>query len=75
MAKEAQARIKINDLLTTSGWRLLDDPVKGKANVSLESNVKIENNPGDNFEHVETRNGFVVISCMMQIIINMCLRS
>ena len=59
MAKEAQARIKINELLTTSGWRLLDDPVKGKANVTLESNVKIENNPGDNFEHVETRNGFV----------------
>lgn len=59
MAKEAQARIKINELLATSGWRLLDDPVKGKANVSLESNVKIENNPGDNFENVESRNGFV----------------
>jgi type I restriction enzyme R subunit len=59
MAKEAQARIKINELLTTSGWRLLDDPEKGKANVSLESNVKIQGNPGDDFEHVETRNGFV----------------
>jgi type I restriction enzyme, R subunit len=59
MAKEAQARIKINELLTTSGWRLLDNPEKGKANVSLESNVKIQGNPGDDFEHVETRNGFV----------------
>lgn len=59
MAKEAQARIKINELLTTAGWRLLDDPEKGKANVSLESKVKIRGNPGDDFEHVETRNGFV----------------
>lgn len=59
MENEAQARIKINELLTSSGWRLLDDPIKGKANVSLENKVKIENNLGDDFEHVETRNGFV----------------
>lgn len=60
-AKEAQARIKINKLLETAGWRFFDD-AKGKANVALEPNVKLNQNQindlGDNFE--STKNGFVV---------------
>lgn len=32
--KEAQARIKINQLLQSAGWRFFDD-AKGKANVAL----------------------------------------
>lgn len=58
--KEAQARIKINKLLEAAGWRFFDD-AKGKANVALEPNVKL--NPdqvdelGENFE--TTTNGFV----------------
>jgi type I restriction enzyme R subunit len=53
--KEAKARIKINKLLESSGWRLLDSK-EGKANVKLEANVKIED-LGDDFE--KTKNGFV----------------
>lgn len=34
-AKEAQARIKINKLLESAGWRFFDD-TKDKANVALE---------------------------------------
>ena len=55
MQKEAKARIKINKLLEESGWRF-DDDQKGKANIQLEANVKIEE-MGDDFE--KTRNGFV----------------
>lgn len=58
--KEAQARIKINKLLESSGWRFLDGP-EGKANIALELNVKLcqdqTNDLGDNFE--STQNGFV----------------
>ncbi len=58
--KEAQARIKINQLLQASGWRFFDD-AKGKANVALEPNVKLSqdqiNDLGENFE--STKNGFV----------------
>ena len=39
MSTEAEARIKINNLLTQSGWRFFDDE-NGKANVSLETHVK-----------------------------------
>ena len=39
-AKEAQARIKINKLLETAGWRFFDD-TNGKANVALEPNIKL----------------------------------
>ena len=53
--KEAKARIKINKLLEESGWRLLDSK-EGKANVYLESNVKMED-LGDNFEN--TKRGFI----------------
>lgn len=59
-AKEAQARIKINKLLETAGWRFFDDSV-GKANVALEPNVKLSqsqiNELGENFE--STKNGFI----------------
>lgn len=60
IGKEAQARIKINQLLTDAGWRLLDTKLK-KANVSLEhriTNAKINPNElGDDFDKVA--NGFV----------------
>ncbi len=59
-AKEAQARIKINKLLETAGWRFFDD-TNGKANVALEPNIKLSQNQiddlGENFE--STKNGFV----------------
>ena len=38
--KEAQARIKINRLLEEAGWRFFDD-TRGRANVVLEPNVKL----------------------------------
>src|SRR5437867_2773928 len=60
MQKEARARIKINDLLQKSGWRFFDDE-KGKANISLETNVKLTKKAidalGNDFE--KTKNGFV----------------
>ena len=40
MTAEAQARIKINRLLEKAGWRFFDSP-EGKANIILESNVKL----------------------------------
>ena len=59
-AKEAKARIKINNLLTESGWRLIDDNA-GSANVVLENNVKISHNitagMGEDFEKLT--NGYV----------------
>ncbi len=45
-AKEAKARIKINELLLKAGWRF-DDDQAGRANISLEhrgKKVKITNN-------------------------------
>jgi type I restriction enzyme R subunit len=60
MQKEAKARIKINDLLQKSDWRFFDDE-KGRANISLEPNVKLTKTAidsfGNNFE--KTKNGFV----------------
>jgi type I restriction enzyme R subunit len=57
--KEAKARIKINNLLQESGWRLLDDNT-GNANVVLENNVKIthtvSDDLGEDFE--KTTNGY-----------------
>jgi len=57
---EAQARIKINNLLTESGWRFFDGK-QGKANIQLEKNVKIEKGDleklGDDFENCT--NGFI----------------
>jgi type I restriction enzyme R subunit len=58
-AKEAKARIKINNLLQESGWRLIDDHTS-KANVVLENNVKIthtiSDDMGEDFE--KTSNGY-----------------
>jgi len=58
--KEAKARIKINKLLEEAGWRLIDGK-EGKANIVLESHVKItrkmQDDWGEDFEH--TKNGFI----------------
>ncbi len=53
--KEAKARIKINNLLTQSGW-ILDNNDKIRANVTLESGVDI-GNAGNDFENVSK--GFI----------------
>lgn len=50
--KEAKARLKINQMLIESGWKLLDDN-DGPATVDVENKVDL----GDNFEN--TKNGFV----------------
>jgi type I restriction enzyme, R subunit len=60
MSKEAQARIKINKLLESAGWRFFDDAT-GKANVVLEPNVKLTQPEvdamGNDFD--TTSNGFI----------------
>ena len=60
MQKEAEARIKINKLLTEAGWRFFDDD-NNPANIRLEPNVKIKKSVldefGNNFE--KTTNGYV----------------
>lgn len=53
--KEASARIKINQLLEKSGWRLVDNEA-GKRNVDLEADVDITQ-VGNNFELIAK--GFV----------------
>ncbi len=57
---EATARIKINHLLETAGWRFFDDE-NGKANIQLEQATKLNaddiNQLGDDFEH--SKNGFI----------------
>lgn len=58
--KEAKARIRINKLLEDAGWRFLDDAT-GRANVSLEHNVRLTPQDldafGENFDTVTQ--GFV----------------
>ena len=58
--KEATARIKINKLLETAGWRFFDD-ANGRANIQLEPSVTLERKDldalGDNFEKREK--GFI----------------
>ena len=58
--KEARARIKINKLLEKAGWRFFDDENR-KANVQLESRVKITQKDvdayGQDFE--KTKKGFI----------------
>ena len=60
MAKEAKARIKINKLLESAGWRFFDNE-EGKANILLESNTTIQQYQldilGDNFQNA--RKGFI----------------
>ncbi|HPS65093.1 MAG TPA: type I restriction enzyme HsdR N-terminal domain-containing protein, partial [Ignavibacteria bacterium] len=58
--KEPTARIKINKLLEESGWRFFDD-AHGKANILLESNVKITKTAFDDFgnDFEKTANGYV----------------
>ncbi len=52
---EARARIKINKLLETAGWRFEDSP-EGKANIALESGVKFAD-LGDDLENAISRSG------------------
>lgn len=58
--KEAQARLKINKLLETAGWRFVDDD-HGSANVVVEMHVKLSPQKladfGEDFEH--SQKGFV----------------
>ncbi len=54
-SNEAQARIKINKLLETSGWRF-EDTTEGKANIQLESGVKFSE-LGDDLENAVSRSG------------------
>jgi type I restriction enzyme, R subunit len=57
--KEAKARIKINNLLQESGWRLLDDSI-GTANVVLENNVMISHTVADDMgeDYEKITNGY-----------------
>ena len=60
MPKEAQARIKINKLLEAAGWRFFNSAA-GKANITLEPNVKLTlaqvDAMGNDFE--TTSKGFI----------------
>jgi type I restriction enzyme R subunit len=60
MSAEAKARIRINDLLSKSGWRFFADG-NGSANVQLEAHVKLTKKVldefGNDFEKVDR--GFV----------------
>jgi type I restriction enzyme R subunit len=60
MSKEARARIKINQLLESAGWRFFDN-ANQKANVALEPNIKLTQSQvdamGQDFE--STSKGFV----------------
>ncbi|MGI9310356.1 MAG: type I restriction enzyme HsdR N-terminal domain-containing protein, partial [bacterium] len=60
MSSEATARIKINKLLESAGWRFFDNG-EGSANVCLEPQVRITQQEldefGDNFE--TTSRGFI----------------
>lgn len=50
---EAGARVLINRLLESAGWRF-EDSAEGKANIKLESNVKYSD-LGDDFENASSR--------------------
>jgi len=60
MAKEAKARIRINDHLQRSGRRFFDDE-NGPANVALETHVKLKKKTLDEFgeDFEKTAHGFV----------------
>ena len=48
MPAEAKARIRINELLSKSGWRFFTDDT-GPANVQLEAHVKLTKKILDEF--------------------------
>ena len=52
MQKEANARIKINELLQNAGWRFFDDG-KDKANIVLENSAKITKQAVDDLRLVK----------------------
>lgn len=52
---EAKARIKINNLLESAGWRFEDSP-EGKANISLETGVKFKD-LDDDLANAVTKDG------------------
>ena len=54
--KEATARIKINNMLTSSGWSFLDSENR-RANIVLESKTEIITDLGDDYE--KTKNGYI----------------
>ena len=60
MPAEAKARIRINDLLSKSGWRFFAD-ANGPANIQLEAHVKLTKKTldelGNDFE--KATNGYV----------------
>ena len=60
MNNEPTARIKINNLLISSGWKFFDDD-EGEANISLEAHAKISENTltdmGEDFENIS--NGYI----------------
>lgn len=60
MPTEAKARIRINDLLSRSGWRFFDDE-NGSANITLETHVKLKRKTLDEFgnDFEKTAHGFV----------------
>lgn len=60
MSSEAQARIKIDRLLTEKGWRLVDSE-DGKANVTLESRTSQRKYTIDELgnDYEKTTNGFI----------------
>jgi type I restriction enzyme, R subunit len=71
MAKEAKARILINNLLQRAGWRFFDDE-SGPAKLALEANVKIKKNAfdefGDDFEKLLVRSFSKIISCKFKMV-------
>jgi len=60
MAKEARARIKINNLLQEAGWRFFDSE-KGSTNITLENAVRITRTWLDEFgeDFEKTARGYV----------------
>ena len=60
MPKEAQARIKINQLLEAAGWRFFDTP-SGAANIALEPKVRLTQTQVDAFgnDFETSSNGYI----------------
>ncbi len=60
-AREARARLKIDALLKEAGWRFFDDEKEGRANIQLESQVKISRGEREalGYDFEKTHKGFV----------------